>query len=152
MAQPGYTYSGNGVFTLSSNYFHYELLTDYGFFDGQIRSPWPDTNAATALTLNLIACPPPGPLPSTNGGYCLFTGHALLADDQIAQLENGEWYAWAGANPPFYMSGQIVPAPEPGSASLVVFGIIFLAATCWTRRVSRNGTRVGQPKCFKGLP
>jgi hypothetical protein len=135
-----YIYTGDGVFTLSSNYFHYELLTDYGFFDGQIRSPWPDTNAASVLSLNLVAARAPGPLPNADPGYCLFRGHALLSDDQMAQLENGRWYAWAGADP-FYMSGQIVPTPEPGSASLVITGIIFLALTWRTRRGSRDGTK-----------
>src|SRR5437588_635812 len=97
--------SGSGTFSLTTNRLAYMVQTPAGFDQGQITGPGADPNAPVIFTLHLSFCDPPGPGP--NPGRCVFKGSPTLSDDQISQLESGQWYVQAiSANPANPIQGQ----------------------------------------------
>ena len=128
--------TGSGTFSLTTNRLQYEVQTHLGYEQLQIRSPWPDPTAPVIFDLHLrFYNPPPC---GTQGCYCLFRGSPTLSDDQITELEAGQWYVYA-PNGPFYLQGQIVPVPEPHVLVLILLagGIfrLFLFENHWREKL-----------------
>lgn len=113
--------AGDGTFSLATNYFTYDVLAPYGYFQGQIRSPWPDTNAAVVFNLFQYGCTAPI---IGYPGFCEFRGHFMLTDPQVADLQSDVWYVYLTANPPIFIQGQIVTAPEPSSRAIGLVGFL----------------------------
>jgi hypothetical protein len=148
--------TGSGTFTLrTNNLFYYKLTTPYGYSQAQVRSPWPEPNAAPVFDLGIIGCVPPEPYPGTNAGFCYFEGGVLLSDSEIADLLAGRWYAYSlsPTAPSRPIQGQIVLVPEPSSSLLVALALCFFAAGGPHRRraPSYAQQRVNDPKPVQNL-
>ena len=128
-------YSGNGTFSLTTNYFMYRVLTAYGFLEGQIRSPWPDSNAPVIFNLHFAGGQPP--LGGFTNGYSEFRGHFVLSDSQIEDLQSAKWYVYLPATPPYYLQGQIIPIPEPAISISFCLGVAALWFVRKLRLVSK---------------
>jgi hypothetical protein len=118
-----YGVDGTGSFSLSSNLFRYDVETPFPMSVAQMRSPWPDTNAASVFDLTWVGCDTPS-APTNNGG-CFFHGSLVLSDAQVADLSSGNWFVYA-PNGPFFVQGQVVSTPEPAPLALFGLGAGFL--------------------------
>lgn len=126
-----YQLGGTGTFSLTTNYFAYDVVVPYGFFNAQIQSA-PGSNGPVLFTLHSSHCDPP-----INGdpGACYFIWQRSLSDQEAADLQAGMWYVYvtlqaSPPNPPFFLQGQILPTPEPPAFLILAVGI---AATCFFR-------------------
>lgn len=127
-------YTGDGTFSLetATNYFSYDVVTVFGFSQGEIHSPWPDTNAPVLFNLSLIGCNAPA---QGDAGSCEFRGHFTLTDQQAADLANEQWFVVLPGGMAT-LRGQILTVPEPSSFAIGTLGALAIGLygfTTWSR-------------------
>jgi hypothetical protein len=127
MVSPYTDATGQGVFTLTDQFFMYDVRTYPGFFIAEIHGPGPDEAAPLMFTLQLQTCIAPGGYVTNDG--CYFRGGFDLSENQISQLVDHQWYVWAftPSAPSHDLSGQIVP--EPTAYQLLLISLF--PFYCW---------------------